>query len=245
VTMSTLQAGTRLAVFMGVAVLALGLAVYAVAGRTDPSATTVDVCIKQNGQVRVVIPESPDCEPSERAAEWTVGGEVTEIVPGAGLVGGETEGSVTLAVDPSVLANANSGKAISGFWDGPVAMPSGGDPPDAEPSLIAQLALPAGKYAIFAKLWVANTADFAPNFVHCKLAAGFDFDRSRVLLGKQAEGGAIATFGLHVVHEFVEASRVFLGCSDNVLGSASEWGDLKITAIRVPSLENGPLTLLP
>lgn len=243
--MNTLQARTRLGVVAGVACLALGVAVFAVAGRADPSAITVDVCIKQNGQVRVVTAGSPECEPPEQAAEWTIGGEVTEVAAGAGLVGGGTEGLVTLAVDPNLIESANSGKAISGFWDGPVAMPPGGDPPGAEPSLIAQLALPAGKYAIFAKLWVANTAGFAPNFVHCKLAAGFDFDRSRVMLGKQAEGGAIATFGLHVVHEFDTASRVFLGCSDNVLGSASEWGDLKITAMRVSSLENGPLTLLP
>jgi hypothetical protein len=172
----------------------------------------------------------------------TVGGEVTEIAAGTGLIATRDGGLVTLNIDPTVIQNGS--EVISGFWDGPVAMPPGGDAPWDEPSPIAYLPVPAGKYAIFAKLWVANQIGSSPNFVHCKLSAGIDFDRSQVMLGEQAEGGSEATFGLHVIHEFTADSRITFGCSDNVLGSASQWGDLKITAMRVSSLENGPLTLI-
>ena len=95
------MAPVRLLAMVLVAGLAgLFVTVYALAGRADPSAITVDVCVKPNGQLRVLTERHAACAELEQESSWNVGGEVTEVVPGSGLVGGGTEGLVTLAVEP-------------------------------------------------------------------------------------------------------------------------------------------------
>ena len=225
------------------ACVGIAASVYLIAAQSDPTTTTVGVCVKPNGQLRVITPQSAGCAAPEQPAHWTVGGEVSQVAPGAGLIGGGAGGLVTLAVDPDLIQAATSGKGFSGFFDGPVPMPTGGDAPDDEPTVIARLPLPAGKWIVSAKLWVGNDSEMLPNFVHCKLTADVNFDRANVMLGPQATGGAFQTIAMSVVTELVTPSRVSFACSDNHLGSSSHWGDLKITAIGVSSLQNGPLTL--
>ena len=44
-----------------------------VAQRVSPSVTSVPVCIKDNGQVRVLIEPDATCATSELRTEWAVG----------------------------------------------------------------------------------------------------------------------------------------------------------------------------
>src|SRR5437016_1464872 len=70
----------------------------------------------------------------------------------------------------------------SAYRNGPVTVPNanaGGQ--------IAHLALPAGKWAVFAKTYVHNAGSSAGP-VECTLVAGGDFDRSRADLESNAGG---------------------------------------------------------
>jgi hypothetical protein len=115
------------------AALASGTAVL-VAQRVSPPVTSVPVGIKSNGQVRVLIGAGATCRTSEHRSEWVVGGAVTDITLGRGLVGRREGSRFQLAVNPALLER---GRIFSGFNDGPVPMPV------AFPTEIARLDLPA------------------------------------------------------------------------------------------------------
>jgi hypothetical protein len=232
----------RLLVVAAALTAAAGLAVNEFATGADVPATAT-VCIKPNGQLRAVTPENPACVAPEEASEWTVGG-VKAITAGSGLVGRDNNGLVQLEVDPGLIENANSGKIFAGFEDGPRDVPD-------EFSLIAQLPLPAGNYAIFAKLAFRHSGEAAFNAVanvYCKLVAGADFDETRVVLepfdaesALSGEGTSAAGQSLEVVHGFDVPSRALLVCSDTSFlfpFGQVVYEDLKMIAIRGSSLSN-------
>jgi hypothetical protein len=209
---------------------AVGTAVTAFATGAEPPATAT-VCIKPNGQIRAVTPESPACVEPEKATEWTVNG-VKAITPGAGLVGREAGGIVSLGVDPDLIENANSGKIHAGFSDGPHSIPgTGGGGLLAD---IAQLALPAGAFAISAKLTVVQDDDFR-TWIRCRLEAGADFDESRV----DVEANGSAAMALAVVHRFSEPGLVEVRCGTAETGG---YENLKVIAVEGSSLSNTDIT---
>jgi len=114
---------------------------------------------------------------------------------------------------------------FSSFKNGPV------DIPNAETTL-ARLSVPAGSYAINAKLYGTDTTSSPA--VTCRLIAGVDFDTTR--------GNVLANnvpFALQVVHTFATPATVTLACGDT--GSTTDTANfLKITAIRSGSLANTP-----
>lgn len=75
----------RHVLFASAGLLTLGTTVVLVAQRASPSVTSVPVCIKGNGQVRVPIGAGATCATSEQRTDWVVGGAVTDITPGPGL----------------------------------------------------------------------------------------------------------------------------------------------------------------
>lgn len=221
-----------------VVLLILGAALAAVAQRAGPSGTVVPVCVKGNGQLRMLTRDAATCRPPEQMMDWVVGGEVTDITLGRGLIGSREDGEVQLELDPSVIQSCGScasGKVFAGFDDGPGSTPAGADAPTHGDPLpvIRFLPVPAGKYVVQAKLWVSNTLD-ARLFVRCKLSAGVDFDWVEVTV-RECDSAALA---LTVVHEFDADNHVTVGCSDNALGSGTEWNDLKLIAIEAASLSN-------
>ena len=171
----TRRTSTKLIVTAAVLLL-LGTTIAAVTQRESPPVTRVPICVKDNGQLRMVTGNNTACGPSERLMEWVVGGQVTEIRPGQGLVGNRDDGIVNLALDPSILQNcAGCGRIFAGFNDGPRDLPDfifGEELPQ-----IAKLDLPAGNYAIFAKL-VVTAKEFEDSSVtrqelaFCQLSAG-------------------------------------------------------------------------
>jgi hypothetical protein len=220
--------------------IGVGGVMNALASSDDPATATV--CIRPNGQIRAVTPANPVCVEPETPSAWTVHG-VKAITTGAGLVGRDDGGLVQLQVDPELIENANSGRIVAGFDDGPH------DVPDLEPSTIAELPLPAGSYAIFAKLQLVNTFLHGAASVRCRLDAGGDFDETDT----DVEGFGIAleqstsslAQGLEVVHRFAAPGSAVLRCADSsvridgaLVGGGVLYRDLKIVAIRGSSLSN-------
>ena len=111
-------------VVTALALLLLGTTIAAVTQRESPPVTHVLVCVKDNGQLRIVTGNNTACDPSEQPMDWVVGGQVTEIRAGQGLVGTQDDGIVNLALDPSILQScAGCGRIIAGFDDGPRDIP--------------------------------------------------------------------------------------------------------------------------
>ena len=117
--------------------------------------------------------------------------------------------------------------------------------PDAL-ATIGELQLPPGKYAIFAKITIDFfESDSDAERASCRLIAGSDVDAGR--LG--TNGGGDVTNGvisLTLLHEFAEDGFAEMVCTD--FGGIDSpdfadavWSDLRITAIKLDSFENGPL----
>ncbi len=231
----------------------------------NPAPTVVQVCVQKNsGQVRLVTPQKSSCGPSESAAAWTVGGDIAAVEAGKGLTGGGADGLVRLDIDPSVVqtrvggtctgttaigsiapdgmvtCNEGGGGVIAGFNDGPGSV----EPDESAGGL---LNLPAGKYAIFAKMWVSADAggSLLGTHVSCTLKAGTNSDQTDVVIPEQDVGvDSSASMSFMVMENFTRPSAVGLGCydfeptSDGQFFGNAIWHDVKITAIETSNLSN-------
>jgi hypothetical protein len=248
--MKTCRTSTKLIV-PGIVLLLIGTTIAAVTQRESPPVTRVPICVKDNGQLRMVLNDATACGASERQLEWTVGGEVTEITLGQGLIGSREDGTVNLALHPSIIegcSGCSGGRVFAGFNDGPGPIPFtlGGLAP------IAELDLPAGDYVIFAKL----TLESEPLFdefsfqrpVNCKLTAGADFDESGVVLEAIHSDGSGETDGsyrmgltLQLVHSFNAPGSVVLSAAHGgtlTVMPRVQYRDLKIIAIEASDISN-------
>jgi hypothetical protein len=254
-------------IIVGVAALfALALAAHAVAAGDAGTVASYTGCLK-NGKLESIavgdVPLAP-CGAGQTQVRLS-GGDVTAVAAGTGLTGGADGGDITLAVDPSavqsrVAESCLSNRAIdasisaidqdgsvtcnpddvgpgtdvfAGFHDDFVSLPVSAT---LSPTPIAMLAVPSGKYVVSATLDV-DSAWIGENGARCELRAGADFDRAEVVLELSFGVGRLA---LQVVHEFGTPGEVVIACA-SIRAADSRF--LKITAIRVTNLSNGPLTL--
>jgi hypothetical protein len=232
-------AATPLVVSIAVT-LTLGTAFLALAERWSARLTSVAVCVRPSGLLRVLADPSTACAPRERRMDWVVGGEVTDIALGEGLVGSRDEGRVELALDPSLLEACTAcrgGRVFGGFNDGPGAIPT----IFSTEEMIAELDLPGGSFAIFAKVTLENSdeAPIANDLVSCRLAAEADFDEAAVTVEHPNFATDLAnadTLNLQVVHHFPDPGSVALSCTANFEGGT--YRDLKIVAIEASQLSN-------
>jgi len=234
------------------AVLMLSITIAAVVRQAPVPVQRVPICVKNNGQLRMLVGNNTACDPSEQLTEWVVGGQITDIRLGQGLVGSRNDGIVSLDLDPTILLQdcAGCGRIFAGFNDGPVGLQGfvGGE----EPPPIAQLALPAGNYAIFAKL-VVRTVEVeelsytSKGSVVCELSAGDDFDRSSALLEEQDDRPIHAftndevVVSLEVVHRFSSPGRAVLRCSKGIDATSEvlmQFRNLKIIALEGSHISN-------
>jgi hypothetical protein len=119
---------------------------------------------------------------------------------------------------------AGPSDAYARFLNGPLVVPPA-------PATLANLAVPqAGKYVVFAKVFIAQSGGSAT--IACTLVAGTDSDESRVGL----LAGQNGTLALNVVHEFAAAGSVDLQCATNAGATAAS--SIKMTAIKVGNLTN-------
>ena len=102
------------------ALLMLSITIVAVVRQAPVPATRVPICVKNNGQLRMLVRNNTACDPSEQLTEWVVGGQITDIRLGQGLVGRRDDGIVSLDLDPAILQDcAGCGRIFAGFNDGP------------------------------------------------------------------------------------------------------------------------------
>ena len=232
------------------ALLLFGTGIVAVTQRVW-TAARVPICVKNNGQLRMLTGDDAACGPSEQQMDWVVGGEVTDIRVGQGLVGGREEGVVNLGLDPAVLeacGNCNGGRVFAGFDDGPRDMPSLDIFGGGQPAQIAKLDLPSGKYAIFVKMAVDNLSQGASSkFVSCRLEAGNDFDEVTVDLDSgpsgpvEDRGVSRLSLTMQVVHHFNDPGSTVVKCGDNAVVPGQpgvQYEDVKIIAIKASDISN-------
>ncbi|MGB2717772.1 MAG: hypothetical protein WBC51_26545 [Vicinamibacterales bacterium] len=230
------RAKVRRLVVSIVAAAFFGVALVGLAQSASPRVTSVPICLKPNGQLRVLMGGAGTCDSSEQQTEWVVSGEVTDITLGQGLTGRRDGGTIQLAVNPALLER---GRVFSGFNDGPVPLPRESGQID-----IATLELPAGYFAIFAKLTVVNNGfnddENARDRVICKLNALPDFDNAETLV---EENGvffreAMAGLTMQLVHKFSSPGSVTLSCYEDDSIPDLYFTNLKITAIEASSVSN-------
>ena len=237
--MGTYRTTTKVGVFL-TALLLCGVTV-AVTQSTTTNVTRVPVCVKDNGQLRVLTANTSTCDPPEQLTSWVVGGEVTDLKFGQGLIGTRDDGRIQLAIDPELVESCrscNSGKVYAGFNDGPGSTPIGPPPNHGEnPPTIATLRVPAGKYLVQAKLWVQNTND-SIHILFCKLseAGAPDFDWVEAIIRDRDR----VPISLTMVHEVAGTGQLIVGCSvtNTNAGQGTLWKDLKITALEVSNISN-------
>jgi hypothetical protein len=129
-------------------------------------------------------------------------------------------------------------RALAGFRDGPVALLADSS---TVAKTIATLNLPAGSYAISAKLDVTGTSISAPPVtISCRLLAGTDTDETRTSLVPPASYSSVA---LQVVHSGTAPFAAVVQCASFTVGGglAVSAENAKITALPVDSLTNQAL----
>jgi hypothetical protein len=105
--------------------------------------------------------------------------------------------------------------------------------------------LPAGSYAISAKITVEQQDASEGVFVGCKLNAGADFDNAHVDSDVFSGEPGTYTIPMQVVHTFAsDGGAASVNCADNDVGNVTG-SNLKITAIRLGSLSNVHSTSAP
>ena len=160
---------------------------------------------------------------------------------------------MNLALDPSIFQNcAGCGRIIAGFDDGPGDIFGAFGDQIVPASAIAGLSLPAGKFAVFAKLTVRNVdnIDERSHPVKCMLKAGADFDEARVVVEDEQDrndngvpdrdGATSLVMSLMVVHHFDESGGATLFCVDGTTvpdSAAAQDGDVKYEDLKIIALE--------
>jgi hypothetical protein len=245
--------------------VALALASALVFAR-QPAATSYTGCLNVNGGTIVNVapgdtPLSP-CNPNQIQLRLG-GGDITSITAGTGLQGGTTNGDATLSVQPSYRLPQTCSSGAVPKWTGsawecgadsdtaPVAF--GGFDIEGDTGMpntlttLRALPLPAGKYAIFAKIQI-NFFEFPADAhdAYCVLRAGSDVDVGWSFLG-DGDHQAFDAMSLMLLHEFDGDGFAEVACTDfgddptNDYADAV-WSNLRITAIKLGSFENVPLT---
>lgn len=118
---------------------------------------------------------------------------------------------------------------FASFRNGPVTLAD-------EPSRIASLQVPAGKYAINAKLYTefASEPDTVTSVVTCRLHAGDSVDTTKV-----DQQGQFEPFAMQLVYRFGVDSTVEVRCGDGAANANRIAAhSIKITAIRARKLVN-------
>jgi hypothetical protein len=108
---------------------------------------------------------------------------------------------------------------------------------DSAANTIGTLAVPAGSYVLFAKLFLQNASPAGTDFVDCSLHAGGSRDISAVTLDSSQ-----MVVALNFVQTLPNGGNVEVRCSDFQGGSTDiGYKFLRITAMKVATLTNTPL----
>ena len=212
------------------AVAAAGVSV--VYGSIPDSGGIIHGCYKANGQLRLIDASTSSCDPSETALSWNQAGPQGPTGPQgpAGPQGPPGPQAELTAFGGSLDLGDNEGVA---------------NDPNSDPGTVGRLPLPAGKYAIFAKITIKfDELDSDLEQASCSLLAGNDFDTGS--RSSQSGGNTRGVISLMTLHEFAADGYAEVACwdfgHDDLADMAdASWSNLRITAIKLGSFQDGPL----
>jgi hypothetical protein len=138
----------------------------------------------------------------------------------------------TAANNAVAADNAAAEGVFASFKNGPVEVPN-------TLTTISSLTVPAGKYAVLAKVTVEDTDPGFDTTSFCQLNAGGTLDNGEAYAetSNEAPNDSGLVIALEVVREFTgSGGTINLLCADN--DTVDQAKDIKIIAIRGPSLSN-------
>jgi hypothetical protein len=122
----------------------------------------------------------------------------------------------------------------AGFHDEFIEMGGHALPPTFTVATLGEL--PAGSYAIQAKLIAMSYQEKVTDFMECVLAAEGDFDVDNQYLGTGVGGVFNDTLTMQLVHTFPATGEVTIKCGHEKAATLSNVAEIKITAIKVGSI---------
>jgi hypothetical protein len=253
---------------LAVATTAAVMAWAALGVAQDPSVAEYTGCLRTRGNANGTIyalttgsvPMVP-CMSSEIQIHLS-GGDITSVIAGDGLVGGSSNGAATLSLQssyqlPQTCAAGQittwngagwvcgSDQTSAGFAVSAQVNPTFGDRQDVPNSFdtIGHIDLPAGSYAISAKVNLISSTGDTFSSVECRLIAEDDVDEGN--LGDTDGDNLRGEITLQLAHEFSSPGAASVVCTDNESSedptyNGAAWNNLRITAIRLGSLTSGP-----
>jgi hypothetical protein len=134
----------------------------------------------------------------------------------------------TLGGGSSTTTGAGTPRVIFGTLEpsGPVSLTS-------EYKTVTYLPLPAGKWLVSAKSWIAVEGGSNPVQVDCRIVFGDDRDTSRLVQGTIFSHGMVY---LQVVHVSSADSNARLRCKRTGSGWSFQFNQIRMTAMKIGSL---------
>lgn len=146
------------------------------------------------------------------------------------------DGGIELAdLSAATLAGAR-GTVYQGYQDAALAV-DGTDA--ASGTVVLALPVPAGLYAINAKVQLDNNSPATPTTGACRLTTGADWDEALAGLNVDSDVNDVNTLPMTVVGTFPAAGTIELRCTDFGTGNAvASWR--KIVAVQVGTIVKTP-----
>jgi hypothetical protein len=154
------------------------------------------------------------------AADIGISAMLTGTITTSGI-GGSASDPVTHGIDKPVVVAAHD-DVPHGIFQGPVTKSQ---------ARLETLDLPAGGWLVFSKATIVISKS---SWVSCQVAMGGDFDQTDTKRADNGEG----TVGFLVTHSSATPFHVTLSCGAD--GGAAAAKEIRIVAVRAPTLINGP-----
>lgn len=194
-----------------------------------------EVCVKRvQGQVRVLAdPGRTTCDLSETSAAWSVGGEVTDVLPSGPLRADRIGPKLQVAIDLDRLPTA--GRALTDGADSISEPAVGGE--------LFRMPLPPGAWHVVATLdYALHWAFSGEERRGCWLSAGDDRDRHWLHQDARERRWMVTeSMTFQVVHRFTQGGDAVLSCDSPFYGSIEQ---LRVVAYEAASISNQPATFV-
>ncbi|MFG3497756.1 hypothetical protein [Streptomyces sp. NPDC047928] len=101
--------------------------------------------------------------------------------------------------------------------------------------IVGRLAVPAGGWAISAKLNVDRPVGATNQTIRCFVRAGGDYDRA---IASHSSSLPYVPLSMNVVHNFSSAGTVYVTCGHDYTSGTVDLSFIKITAVKASYLSN-------
>lgn len=101
--------------------------------------------------------------------------------------------------------------------------------------VVGRLSVPAGSWAISAKLNVDRPVSGDRQTIRCFVRAGGDYDRA---IASHNRSLPYVPLSMNVVHKFSSTGTVYVTCGHNYVAGSTDLSFIKITAVKASYLSN-------